>query len=422
MDTRSSTKLTGLVEYPLSQSASKPRVGIICDLTEEHWPSMDLVGDMLSHYLGTEHSDEIAVEQLRPPMRRRLSRVPLPGAARAARNADRVFNRFIDYPRWLRRQADRFDLFHIVDHSYSQLINVLPPDRTIVTCHDLDTFRCLIEPSRDPRPRWFRSMAKKTLNGFRRAAHVIAVSHYTRAELLRQDWFQEDRISVIHSGVHPTFCQAPDPASELAVNRLFGGGPSPPFYLLHAGSTVPRKRIDVLLRVFAAIAPQFPELRLVKAGGRLTDSQRALAQSLGVRERVIAASDVNRDILAALYRNATLLLQTSEAEGFGLPVIEALACACPVLASDIPALREAGGSAAEYRPVGDVAAWSDSVARLLCERTLSPEGWVRRLNLGLRHAAQFSWSETARQTAAVYTGLRDAHRRTTAGRGSRPHV
>ena len=166
MDTRSSTKLTGLVEYPLSQSASKLRVGIICDLTEENWPSMDLVGDMLSHYLGTGHSDEIVVEQLRPPMRRRLSRIALPGAARSAWNADRLFNRFIDYPRWLCRQADRFDLFHIIDHSYSQLVNVLPRDRTIVTCHDLDTFRCLIEPSRDPRPRWFRSMAKKTLNGF----------------------------------------------------------------------------------------------------------------------------------------------------------------------------------------------------------------------------------------------------------------
>ena len=185
---------------------------------------------------------------------------------------------------------------------------------------------------------------------------------------------------------------------------------------------MPRKRIDVLIRVFAAIAPQFPELRLVKAGGRLTDSQWALAQSLGVRERVIAAPDVNGDVLAALYRNSAILLQTSEGEGFGLPVIEALACACPVIASDIPALREAGGSAAEYCPVGDVAAWSDSVARLLCERALSPEGWVRRLNLGLRHAAQFSWSQTARQTAAVYTGLRGAHRRTTAGRGSRPHV
>jgi glycosyltransferase involved in cell wall biosynthesis len=361
---------------------------------------MDLVGDMLFESLAGEHSETITVEQVVPTWSRRLSRLPLVGNTKRAHNVDRVINRFSTFPRWLRAQRDRFDLFHIVDHSYAQLVHELPPERTIVTCHDLDAFRCLIEPAKASRPAWFRAMTQNTLKGFQQAAQVICVSEATRTELRRLGWLRDDRLSVIHSGVHPALTSNPSQESDIAFHRLLGDSPHP-IYLLHVGSAVPRKRIDILLRIFARIVDEFPAVRLVKAGGMLDDSQQDLALRLGVLDRLIMAPDLDRSVLAALYRNAAVLLQTSDAEGFGLPVLEALACGSAVVSSDLPALREAGGTAAVYCPVGDIDTWCTSVATILRERVGS-EAWERRRDAGRLHAATFSWVNTARQTIEVY--------------------
>ena len=127
---------------------------------------MDLIGDMLTNFLQAQAATGIVASQLRPPMRLRLSRIPLLGRQKAASNADRLLNRFVDYPRWLAARLASFDLFHLVDHSYSQLLHALPKGRAVVTCHDLDTFRCLLEPERDPRSRYFRAMTRRILDGF----------------------------------------------------------------------------------------------------------------------------------------------------------------------------------------------------------------------------------------------------------------
>jgi glycosyltransferase involved in cell wall biosynthesis len=271
-----------------------------------------------------------------------------------------------------------------------------------VTCHDLDTFRCLLEPDRDPRPRWFRALARRTLKGFQRAAHVICVSEATRTELQRRAWFREDQLSVIHSGVHPDLSPATDRSTDEWARQLVGEGSGDQAYLLHVGSTAQRKRIDLLLEVFASILPEFPNIRMVRVGERFTESQAALASRLGLDEKIVCVSGVQPDRLGALYRGAAVLLQTSDREGFGLPVIEALSCGCCVVASDIPPLREAGGNVATYCPVADISAWSETVKRHLRECSSSPSILDWRRTERKRHAAKFNWSGAASQTTDVY--------------------
>ena len=127
------------------------RVAIIADYLEEGWPSMDLVADMLFDRLQREHGAAIAPVLIRPPMRRRAGHLPGAGGTAWGRGADRIANRLWDYPRLVSGLAERFDLFHIVDHSYAQLVHRLPAGRTIVTCHDLDTFRSVLDPELEPR-------------------------------------------------------------------------------------------------------------------------------------------------------------------------------------------------------------------------------------------------------------------------------
>jgi glycosyltransferase involved in cell wall biosynthesis len=388
--------------YGEARAMQLPKLALICDFLEEGWPSMDLFGDMLFQNFQADYPDVIDVQQLRPALRRRFSTLGV-GQTGFSWNLDRLLNRFHDYPVWLKKRATSFELFHLVDHSYSQLLLELPPLRTVVTCHDLNTFDCLLEPQLDPRPRWFRAMAQRTLNGFLKAAQVICVSSFTRANILRHGLFPAERLTVIHPGADPVFFSDPDPSAEASCVMSSAGSN----YLLHVGSTIRRKRIDLLLRIFAEVSREFPDIRLVRVGGPLTTEQALLASQLGLDNKIVHAPRLTKSQIAGLYRNAALVLQTSDAEGFGLPVVEAMACGCPVVSSDIAPLREAGGSAAEYSPVGDIEAWGETVSALLRERQNSRASWdLRKANVR-RHASDFTWTKNASRTIDVYDRVRN---------------
>jgi len=381
-----------------------PRIAVICDLIEENWPSMDLVAEMLIGQLRARHAARWQVTRICPPMKRRFTALPVAGRKWAAHNADRLLNRFRDYPRWLRRRRADFDLFHLVDHSYSQLIHELPPERTVVTCHDLDTFRCVLEPELEPRPAWFRKMVQRTLDGFRRAERIICDSISTYDQVLQFGLVPPARAMVIPIGIHPSCSPKPHPRADSEARRHLGEIDERPL-LLHVGSTIGRKRIDVLLRVFAVVRRWFPQARLIRVGGPFTPEQSRLLQEMKLDDAVIVLPFLERDVLAAVYRRAALVLQPSEREGFGLPVAEAMACGTNVIASNLPVLREVGGDAASYCPVGDLERWGATIAELLAERARDAQAWRQRRAAAIAQAANFSWAEHARKVVAVYKEL-----------------
>jgi glycosyltransferase involved in cell wall biosynthesis len=366
---------------------------------------MDLVAEMLLEGLGARHAGRFEAARICPPMRRRLSRETT--FAGALFNADRLLNRFRDYPRALRRARAEFDMFHVVDHSYAQLLHVLPAGRTVVTCHDLDTFRCLLDPAGEPRSAPFRAMTRRVLEGFQKAARVACVSRATRDELLAHGLFPPARVSVIPNGVHPDFSEEPDEVADREAARLLGGAGEDGggVELLHVGSTIARKRIDVLLRVFAEVLRETPLARLVRVGGDFTPAQAALADELGVGRAVVTLPVLRPRVLAAVYRRAALTLLPSEREGFGLPLAESLRCGTPVVASDIPVLREVGGEAATYCGVADARAWAGEVVRLLGVREREPGAWDELRKTGVEWSRRFTWSRYVSAVADLYEGV-----------------
>jgi glycosyltransferase involved in cell wall biosynthesis len=382
---------------------SPTRVAIICDYAEEQWPSMDLVAEMLLDNLRRHHFTGIRAERIRPGFVRRLSRKGRVNSLTF--NADRVLNRMFDYPRYIRRIRNDFDLFHIMDHSYSQLVHELPPGRTAVTCHDLRTFRCLLEPQAERRSKLFRMMSHRILKGLQRAARVACDSQATAAELLRHRLVQPDRVAVIPNGVAPIYSPLPDPIADQQASRLLGAPDPGAIELLNVGSTISRKRIDVVLYVLAAAHRKCERTRLIRIGGRLTAAQYALASSLGISDSIVELPFLTSSTLAAVYRRAMLAIFPTEAEGFGLPLLEAMACGTSVLASDIPALREVGGDAVVYAPPGDLKQWIAATRTLMDEMRRPGLRWSWRRRAGIGRAQQFSWREHAGRCAALYHQL-----------------
>ncbi|HVZ77002.1 MAG TPA: glycosyltransferase family 1 protein [Gemmatimonadaceae bacterium] len=370
-------------------------VGIVCDLLEERWPSMDLVADQLLRALPDVPDPRIAAVRLRPAMPRWAAALADGTGIRALRNANRYADRHLRYPRWLRANRGDADVYHVVDHTYAHLVHELPAARTVVTCHDVDAFRCLFDPSAEPRSRAFRRMTARVLDGLRAAALVACDSEATRRALADNGLRREGTV-VVPLGVDATF----SPPAQLEPTRSVT--------LLHVGSTIPRKRIDVLLRTFAGVRAVLPEAVLVRVGGELTAEQSALARELGVLAAIRTLPFLSTQALAGVYRSATLVLLPSDREGFGLPLVEALACGTPVLASDLGVLREVGGEAATYAPAADVGAWTRTTLSLLDEQASNPGAWEARRQAGITRAAQFTWPRCAERMARLYAEVAHA--------------
>lgn len=221
-----------------------------------------------------------------------------------------------------------------------------------------------------------------------RAERIVAVSEFAREEAKRHFGIDRGRISVVRSGPGLVEVGATPPPNGL---------PEPPF-LLYVGDLTAKKDVATLVR--AHTRAQVDE-RLVLVG-RPRDPYPELDDALAAsRERVTVIEGAPDAALVALYDAATALVLPSRYEGFGFTPLEAMARGCPVLASDIPAVREISGDGALLAPVGDEAAWADAIRRIARDETLRADLRAR----GAETVARYSWDETARGLCRVFASL-----------------
>lgn len=289
------------------------------------------------------------------------------------------------------------DLFHVHDHANAHLVPLLPAGTPkVLTVHDLYML---------DQPAWrVKSYPFKVLNvpGIRRADHIIAVSGYMRDEIARRLDYPAERISVAYCGIDHSLYGPGDGGRR--VPPAYGLGEDED-YVLFVGSEIPRKNFSAVLRVFKALCAEraFRDLRLVKVGnpGSRRDREVSLRNiaELGLEGKVLFCGFVPEEDLPLFYTNASLLLAPSFYEGgSGMHVIEAMACGCPVVASDIPQSRELAGGGALHCDPRDDGEIRDAARSLLTDDALRREMVAR----GLARAREFSWSKSAREHLRVY--------------------
>jgi glycosyltransferase involved in cell wall biosynthesis len=273
-----------------------------------------------------------------------------------------------------------FDVFHptYFDPYFLDYIGSRPYVLTVYDLiHDLFPELYVGEPN-------FHEWMKTTTES---ASAIIAISAATKRDLIRIYGVKPERIRVVHLGV--TFLKESAPIQKLS---------SPERFILFVGDRGLYKNFDMLIEAIPTIFAKDHAIQLVCAGGgSFTRRERVAIDAAGLRGRVhqVAATDSG---LKLLYSSALALIYPSRYEGFGMPVLEALACGCPVVTSAVSSLPEIAGGAALYISPSDPESIGIALQRLIENPLLRSELVVK----GHEQAKKFTWEKTAEDTAQVY--------------------
>lgn len=315
----------------------------------------------------------------------------------------RVVKKVVPYPYIVSRMGQRLifsgGMRMAKPHVYHEPNYVAFPWRgpLVVTVHDLSFVH---HPESHPKDR-LAHLARYLPATLERAAHVITDSETVRREAIAHFGLDPRRVTAIHLGVGREFIPrtAESTAPVLAKHGLAHGG-----YVLSVGTLEPRKNLALAIRAWASLPAEVRNGRpLVVAGmkGWLNDSLMALVEKLERDAVVRFLGYVTQEDLPVLYAGALAMAYPSRYEGFGLPVVEAMACGVPVVTSSASCLPEVAGDAALLVDPDDEAGMADALRSLLGDEALRADLATR----GAARARSFTWERCADETVTIYKAI-----------------
>ncbi len=280
-----------------------------------------------------------------------------------------------------------------VAHFTNGMIPIGSSVATVVTVHDMSL---RLYPNCHPVRRLLLNRPLMHL-AIRQASSIVTVSNSARRDLLRLEGVSPDRVAVVHEAASPAFRPIADRARLEQVRARYR---LPRQFMLYVGTIEPRKNLTRLVTAFAAARKAGIPHHLVCVGpyGWSSRDLAGRIERLGIQDAVHFTGYVPFEHLPAIYSLGEFFVFPSLYEGFGLPVVEAMACGVPVLTSTTSSLGEIAGDAAVTIDPMDTDAIADAIVRLATD----PELRRDRAEQGLRRARSFSWQQTARDMLAVY--------------------
>ena len=285
----------------------------------------------------------------------------------------------------------KYDLYLLTNQNIS-FFNVAPK---VITCHD-------IIHEMYPASKMHQMAGKMMYKGLKGAEHIITDSDATASDLQCKYGISEEKMTTVYLGIdHEMFRPFEEVSSIWSKYNLAKDKE----YILHISSEQPRKNVEGIIKAFYRLKKESgrKDLILLKAGESQYPQDRknimSLITSLGLENDVLFLGRVSTEDLVRLYCIAKMFVFPSFYEGFGLPVIEAMACGCPVITSSVSSLPEIAGDACIIVDPEDYQKMSDSMLELLQDDDLRSS----LINKGIDRAAQFSWGRCANETAKVCT-------------------
>ncbi|MFA6588362.1 MAG: glycosyltransferase family 1 protein [Patescibacteria group bacterium] len=268
---------------------------------------------------------------------------------------------------------------------------VLWPGKMVVACHDL-IGRLFPENFSKSAKFYWHDLLPKAL---KYADQVITISNSSKKDIVRLLGIPESKVSVTPLAADPKFKLCKDEKEKIRVKRQYN---LPRPFFLAVGTIEPRKNLPFLVEAFARSKRQDHDLVIVGKKGWDTQSLERTIQQLHLIDRVKILEYVTEPDLVVLYSLATALLFPSLYEGFGLPILEAMACGLPVIASTASSIPEVAGEAALYADPKDMEAWQSQISRIIIDASLR-----NNLNTkGLARAKEFTWENTALRTLEIF--------------------
>lgn len=301
--------------------------------------------------------------------------------------------------------SPRGDVVHVADQALGHFVDAVPGAPTITTCHDL--MPLLLEGHYRGRfEAWFDStLLRRSIEGMLRSTRIIAVSANTARDVACHLGADPRRVIVVPNMVAPEYrvCEGAGPWLKARGIHL---PPGP--RILSVGHTRPYKNLELLLAALAT--PELAGVSLLRCGAPLTGEQRALAARLGIESRIAELGHQEPDALVRIYNACDVLAQPSRYEGFGVPVVEAMACGLPVVASDGGALPEVTGDAGLVVELGsggppDARAFAEALARVISD-PFAAAGMRAR---GLQRAENYRPLAVLPRLTAVYRAAIEEH-------------
>jgi len=288
-------------------------------------------------------------------------------------------------------KKDKVDVF-LAPTSY--IIPALGYRKSVVVVHDLFSFLGLV--SRQKKATITERLAAR--RAFRYARKIIAISQNTKDDLMRLFNINPKKISVIYNGVDKQFIPI---QNKSEIDRVLKQYKLPDKFFLFVSTLEPRKNVVRLIRAYYQLSTsnQQATTKLVIVGQRGWSYQKIFdtVDELNLKEKVIFADYIENEDLPYLYNAALAFVLPSLYEGFGLPVLEAMACQCPMITSNVSSLPEVGGKAVLYVDPYRV----DEIAKVMKKVLVNQDLRKELQQKGLERAKKFSWEKTARETLKV---------------------
>lgn len=324
--------------------------------------------------------------------------IPSPSSGGSVSNAiDKYYKRYWYYPLSFRQQTA--DIFHVVDHSDGHLIPWLKRfgKTVVITCHDLIN---LVQPQMysglSLAPMISLNTWRWSVQKMKQADHVITVSSHTANDVTDQLQIDPAFITTVPNAVSSTF--HPTTREEIASLRQQLNLSPETFCILNVGSNNPRKNVSTILDVIRILKERQQPVHFWKMGSDFSPQQYEFIATYDLGEHVSYLGKPDDSTLINFYSAADVLLAPSLYEGFGLTVLEAMACGTPVVTSNVSSLPEVAGDAAILVDP------NDSRAMVLAVEGLIRDDRYRHhlIDQGLKRVQKFTWINTAKQIAEVY--------------------